>query len=59
MTDNQNDTNQQDQQDQQDQHDQLPGGGKERPAIMNWVIIIIGVLVLAQAIALGVFWLAL
>ena len=40
-------------------HDDLPGGGKERPAIMNWVIIIIGVLVIAQAIALGVFWLAL
>ena len=37
--------------------DNLPGGGKERPAIMNWVIIIIGVLVVAQAIALGVFWL--
>jgi len=34
-------------------------GGSERPAIMNWIIVIIGVLVLAQAAVLAWFWLKL
>lgn len=33
------------------------GNAGNRPAVMNWIIIIIGLLVIAQAIALGVFWL--
>ena len=39
------------------QQDKLPSGGKERPAIMHWIIIIIGVLVLAQGAVLAWFWL--
>lgn len=35
-----------------------PASG-DRPAIMNWVILIIGLLVVAQAVALGLFWLKL
>jgi len=42
-----------------DQQDDLPSGGKERPAIMNWIIIIIGVLVLAQGAVLAWLWLKL
>jgi flagellar basal body-associated protein FliL len=38
-------------------HDNTPESAADRPAVMNWIIVIIGILVLAQAIALGIFWL--
>ena len=40
-------------------NDTPPNSGKERPAIMNWIILIIGVLVIAQGAVLAWFWLKL